>query len=210
MDIKGMIARAAELGREQCKIGLDHGLQHLSRDAWVAKAAALANMGVPELRALRRRIEETCPHAWREVLIGGRGWVESGQPEPAIMNTLGDGDRFPAAYAELKVAGVSLEAASAVCALVVAEIAPAARWGRLQDHEERNRLCAGIADELGALDRAIRHELRLTDCGWTAAGRPCLDLGPLGVLELGEHNVVAIAAETAQRAGRRLLETRAA
>jgi hypothetical protein len=115
------LLRAAAIGREIDAIAGGVGLQRLSREAWLGMATELA--GDSDLAELRLRIE-ALPYLWRLVGMTAQRWARNQQDRPVPDPVFVDGDNATAAYAERLTGGVSVGEASAVVAVLVADMAP--------------------------------------------------------------------------------------
>ena len=125
---------------------------------------------------------------------------------PAIEPILDEPDREPGAFAERLAAGLSLEEASALIGLRIAEKVDSRFWGRLADFGEVADLLAPLRGELLALDQQLAGQIKVGDLAWYRDGRPLIRLPGGGQLIVSGDNYATLATAAAALTRLRLIE----
>lgn len=203
--VADMLARAAGIGAQLGAIHADAGLHKLSTKAWRRLSLDLGGFAdVDELEAVRAKLVDY-PYLRREIELRDELFWRNGQDRPAAWAGFSDGDAMPAAYAERRLAGLTVEQASALAAFRVTELAPPEHFGRLDSFEELDAMLQPLHRELGELDQALAAEVRLADLLWQA-GRPHVGAAGrlVGVDETSATRLASAVAEMVADGGYRL------
>ena len=194
--VADMLARAAGIGAQLGAIHADAGFHKLSADAWRRLSMDLGGFrDVGELEAAQAKLADY-PYLRREIELRGELFWRNGQDRPASWVGFNDGDTMPAAYAERRLAGLTVEQASAIAAYRVTELAPPEHFGRLDSFEELDAMVRPLHRELAELDQALASEVRLADLLWQA-GRP--HVGAVGhLVHLDETSATRLASAVAE------------
>lgn len=193
--VADLIARAVTIAEQIEAIEGDTGLQRLSRKAWLAKAKELA--GGADLEQVRAKAGGR-RHLLALVEQTAELQLRAGQDRPAVAHIFDDPQREPGAFSERLAAGISLEEASALVALRVAEMRPAEAWGRLDDFGQRDAALAPLRDELRLqLDQRLAVDTRVADLAWMPSGAPAINLPGGGQLMISEENATMLASAAA-------------